>query len=1195
MVRHDRDERNSPFGAEDESNSDLSASSDEDLTAVSEGNPQKRRHSGTDSSRRSPTPSPTSEKAKPRKKRRAAATKPRAKKENTVTPWNWQRKGISSDRMGRLNFKGGSVIEDGLAIILADKSILRSGNFVYVMAEPVGEPYYVGRVMEFVPIADPSKPDSDNPNDLYQVRLNWLYRPADLHKTAKNSRELLLTMHADLCPLASLRGRCNVKHRAEIGTPAELQTYMQTPNNFWFDRLWDRYIERFFDVVPCGSLESLPLQVRETLRTRYQYVVLEPAKTKELTNGISKQCKTCSEWSTDEDSVTCARCDATYHMACLDPPLVYRPPRGFGWSCAACAQAVEDGFQDRQQVGPRQVTPPKAGQLAARPTSPGSETSQESAPIPTYLKLKNAVAEYAEKTADHVRQEYLWPFRYLGIHSNLEDAFDADDRIHPRAASRIGNKQQAVVKAWPGRPVVYYQRSVAEGRMRGRRTAKKVAKKENSPPGLDTSLPWVQEMPKGYLQRGSDATSTLMWANDVGDPKEFLSKTKVYAEKLNLHHTSPNFFDACLKAFHDSGGDEAQALRVVSTLTRKALKEPTFTDEEIERFEEGVEQFGSELHDVYKHVGTQSSADIVRFYYLWKKTPGGHQVWDNCQARISRRKASKQSTEFTASIADTADPEITFSSEKIKKLQKTVECKHCHTNSSRKWKRASGRMPTEEDDPIEALCMRCARLWYRYGVVWQHPEQVLAIYHSKGNAKDKIEPELLEDTFTIVAQREKSLEDANKAKQSTAAAAAKKEKDEFENSSESESEDDIEGADAAAHHADVKSESLTDALKSTTAITEDHAESESDEEDESEEEEDEEEVDDDEDDFDDNVDETVQNSYCAICCQRDPYMTSVQCADCSVIVHRACYSIEDDTRASSWLCDPCSNNRSPKANLTYQCSLCPCSSVSYIQWIQGNGVGNPDLLRKAEYGRWAHQRCAVWNPKVKFASVDKHQIAVGVVDALAKESPEECEICHFKIAVDNCCDICSKRVHTGCAGSQGFSMGFVINPEPAEGSPTVVFDDKSGTLDARIRCPHHDIDDLIPMSEIDEVSGQSILQLYVERYLQCEYHETPIKRASLVHSQCPPQKEKTLVMEANHDTPPLFAPILPSRYSCATCHVTSALYWYNVTTPDKPSVLKLQCPRCFTGGNPLPSHSNTPALPPVDSPLMDHVIRNIVR
>src|SRR4051794_14078127 len=41
------------------------------------------------------------------------------------------------------------------------------------------------------------------------------------------------------------------------------------------------------------------------------------------------------------DSVDCAVCKHTYHMACIRPPLLKKPARGFAWACAACSRAQE--------------------------------------------------------------------------------------------------------------------------------------------------------------------------------------------------------------------------------------------------------------------------------------------------------------------------------------------------------------------------------------------------------------------------------------------------------------------------------------------------------------------------------------------------------------------------------------------------------------------------------------------------------------------------------------------------------------------------------------------------------------------------------------------------------------------------------------------------------------------------------------
>lgn len=37
-------------------------------------------------------------------------------------------------------------------------------------------------------------------------------------------------------------------------------------------------------------------------------------------------------------SVKCAGCQKSYHMACLNPPLLRKPSKGFAWQCAFCTR-----------------------------------------------------------------------------------------------------------------------------------------------------------------------------------------------------------------------------------------------------------------------------------------------------------------------------------------------------------------------------------------------------------------------------------------------------------------------------------------------------------------------------------------------------------------------------------------------------------------------------------------------------------------------------------------------------------------------------------------------------------------------------------------------------------------------------------------------------------------------------------------
>lgn len=43
------------------------------------------------------------------------------------------------------------------------------------------------------------------------------------------------------------------------------------------------------------------------------------------------------------ESVTCELCKQHYHMECVKPPLLTKPSRGYGWSCAECNNTRENG------------------------------------------------------------------------------------------------------------------------------------------------------------------------------------------------------------------------------------------------------------------------------------------------------------------------------------------------------------------------------------------------------------------------------------------------------------------------------------------------------------------------------------------------------------------------------------------------------------------------------------------------------------------------------------------------------------------------------------------------------------------------------------------------------------------------------------------------------------------------------------
>lgn len=168
-------------------------------------------------------------------------------------------------------------------------------DHVYSVCEPPGEPYYIGRIMEFLH----KNNDASGPIDA--LRLNWFYRPKDISKRSQDTRQLYASMHSDISPLHTLRGKCTVKHRAEIViTPSKskaeeavMTEYRKTPDNFWWSQMYDRYISKSYDAIPTSQVINVPERVKKMLDKHWKWILVEQGRGKELTSAV-KSCKRCN-------------------------------------------------------------------------------------------------------------------------------------------------------------------------------------------------------------------------------------------------------------------------------------------------------------------------------------------------------------------------------------------------------------------------------------------------------------------------------------------------------------------------------------------------------------------------------------------------------------------------------------------------------------------------------------------------------------------------------------------------------------------------------------------------------------------------------------------------------------------------------------------------------------------------------------
>lgn len=158
---------------------------------------------------------------------------------------------------------------------------------VYLVCEPPGEPYYLCRIMEF------RRANADDPKSpVKSMLVNWFYRPKDISRYNSDPRYVYASMQSDDSPITSLRGKCQIRLRPEI---ADLEEYRKSRDTFWYNQLYDRYIHRAYEVVPVNQIINVPEKVKKVLDEHWKYIIVEPARMKELTSAV-KLCKRCSAY-----------------------------------------------------------------------------------------------------------------------------------------------------------------------------------------------------------------------------------------------------------------------------------------------------------------------------------------------------------------------------------------------------------------------------------------------------------------------------------------------------------------------------------------------------------------------------------------------------------------------------------------------------------------------------------------------------------------------------------------------------------------------------------------------------------------------------------------------------------------------------------------------------------------------------------
>lgn len=820
-------------------------------------------------------------------------------------------------------------------------------------------------------------------------------------------------------------------------------------------------------------------------------------------------------------------------MNCVRPPLLKKPSRGFAWSCAACSRAQERKLENRHA----------ANQLDGDDDEDLLDEDEEDAKDPNTNRTTpddDDDKAHHQGTAEQIYHASLWPYRYLGLHCKPEDALDYDDRIYPRASTRIGPRNQATVHAWPGRPVEYVK-PIETKRGKGQAKLKDI-QEEKAQKGKRPK--WVQDQPPGYTARGEDhdandpnCTATPLWIPPAESDKTstedviaYMDKARETAKNHGLPKQCTNLQDVAINDLYRQNYNGDKALTMLAKTPMPDFKEPRLTAAEERRWEEAISKYGSELFLVKKHVKTMTPGQVVRYYYTWKISERGKQIWGSFTGRKGKKQAKKAEAAASKMADDVADNDDDSAFDVIKAAEKkrSFFCLFCETTTSRQWRRAPNSMqglldengiakPPPKDkngQAVVALCRRCAELWRRYGIRWEDIDEVTKKVTGNNKAwRRKQDEELLKE---LQAAQEHGLmtPDRDSTPLSGTASANGVEPPRKRLKVPIDRDFDPANSDGGSVSGTTTIIKRKDKDRTNEATP---------------------------------VPELPQARTlpCAVCSEMEPLGDQhVSCRECRLTVHRNCYGVIDNRATGKWLCDMCTNDKNPQVSIHYKCVLCPVELTEQefveqpklthhkkkmsdkdrererleVQQARKaaehyrkrqeelNRPVNPrEPLKRTADNNWVHVTCAVWTPEIKFGNSKALEPSEGIPSIPKLRYDEICHACN-QGGNGACipCHQCRTTFHVECARQAGHLLAFDITPVKSsrrDQFSIVTVNGESGTMSAMLWCKDH-----IPiktnthkMHDLAGDGGLNALQLYVQNFKQADLTLTgTVRKANLL-------------------------------------------------------------------------------------------------
>lgn len=177
------------------------------------------------------------------------------------------------------------------------------------------------------------------------------------------------------------------------------------------------------------------------------------------------------------------------------------------------------------------------------------------------------------------------------------------------------------------------------------------------------------------------------------------------------------------------------ALQAVSKLTSDDFPHAVeWTPEEVESFEKAITLYGHDLFRVGCKVPSKKHADVVRYFYQWKKTDRYEPVYSQWttiykptkrfKKFIDNKMVVEEENDVSRMPTDDGDEEEESDSEHDATVvhvdaqtMRSFQCANCLAIDSIRWR----RMPTDIDRKRkqfrQVLCDACGEYWLKYGVM----------------------------------------------------------------------------------------------------------------------------------------------------------------------------------------------------------------------------------------------------------------------------------------------------------------------------------------------------------------------------------------------------------------------------------------------------------------------------------------------